>query len=342
MAMKAYHRLYVSFSGGKDSLSLAGIIEEIVQEGGVDPSKIEFVFIDEEAVYPDVIPIVEKWRKRVMMWGGKFHWLCLPVKHFNCFNQLENDMTFICWDPRKRDVWVRPMPEYAIKSHPKLKWGMTYQEFLEKVTDGINLIGLRAPESFQRVQMFEAKPKHKLKLYPIYDWHDWDVWRYLADRGIEFPQTYVHMFRAGVPRKDMRLSQFFSIDTAKSLVRMMEFYPDLYERILRREPNAYLAMYYWDSEMFRRNSKERKELEGERNIDYRAEVMARMPELREKDPMSYRRCKSAILHYESLFTEETWKILHMIIVAGDPKARTYRRIHTTFREGGDATFGRKE
>ena len=59
----------------------------------------------------------------------------------------------------------------------------------------------------------------------------------------------------------MRVSQFFSIDTAKSLVKMNEYYPDLMERIVRREPNAYLASLYWDSEMFGRSTAARKQNE---------------------------------------------------------------------------------
>ena len=42
------------------------------------------------------------------------------------------------------------------------------------------------------------------------------------------------------------------------------------ERFLRREPNAYLAVMYWDSEMFHRTTKKRRELEGEDKKDYRA------------------------------------------------------------------------
>ena len=42
----------------------------------------------------------------------------------------------------------------------------------------------------------------------------------------------------------MRVSQFFPLIRAKSLVKMNEYYPDLMERIVRREPNAYLASLY--------------------------------------------------------------------------------------------------
>ena len=41
---------------------------------------------------------VREWRKKFMLIGAKFEWFCLEVKHYNCFNELSNDETFICWD----------------------------------------------------------------------------------------------------------------------------------------------------------------------------------------------------------------------------------------------------
>jgi hypothetical protein len=63
------------------------------------------------------------------------------------------------------------------------------------------------------------------------------------------------MYQIGITKKFLRISQFFSVDTAKSLVQMTEFYPDLFNKILKREPNAYLATLYFDTEMFRKSQK---------------------------------------------------------------------------------------
>ena len=55
---------------------------------------------------------------------------------------------------------------------------------------------------------------------------------------------------------------------------MNEYYPDLMERVIRREPNAYLAALYWDSEMFGRSSRKRKESEqGQEQKDYKQELI---------------------------------------------------------------------
>ena len=72
----------------------------------------------------------------------------------------------------------------------------------------------------------------------------------------------------------MRVSQFFSIDTARSLVKLNEYYPDLMERIIRREPNSYLAALHWNSEMFGRSSAIRKQNEkGVFEKDYKAALL---------------------------------------------------------------------
>ncbi len=55
---------------------------------------------------------------------------------------------------------------------------------------------------------------------------------------------------------------------------MNEYYPDLMEKIVRREPNAYLAALYWDSEMFGRSTNTRKQNEkGKAEKDYKAALL---------------------------------------------------------------------
>jgi predicted phosphoadenosine phosphosulfate sulfurtransferase len=44
-------KVYVSFSGGKDSLCLLSLILNLAAEGKIDPSLIIVEFIDEEAIF---------------------------------------------------------------------------------------------------------------------------------------------------------------------------------------------------------------------------------------------------------------------------------------------------
>ena len=74
----------MAFSGGKDSLCLAGIVEELIQAGEIDPALLTVQFIDEEAIFPCIEETVKKWRLRFLAMGARFEWYALEVKHF-CF-----------------------------------------------------------------------------------------------------------------------------------------------------------------------------------------------------------------------------------------------------------------
>ena len=274
--------VYMSFSGGKDSLCLSQLVMNLIQAGEINPAQLTVQFIDEEAIFPCMDEKVREWRKKFMLVGAKFEWFCLEVKHYNCFNELSNDETFICWDRYKKDVWVRKPPTFAIRNHSLLRPRIdAYQDFLPRIcSGGITVTGIRTAESVQRLQNIAAMSRagnnmtKRNQIFPIYDWKDNDVWRYLYLEKVDIPEIYLFLWQSGTNKRQLRVSQFFSIDTAKSLVKMDEYYPDLMEQIVRREPNAYLAALYWDSEMFGRSTAARKQTEqGMKEKDYKAALL---------------------------------------------------------------------
>ena len=236
--------VYMSFSGGKDSLCLADLTLKLIQAGEIDPALLTVLFIDEEAIFDCIEETAKAWRKKFLLAGAKFQWWCIEVKHFNCLNELSSDETFVCWDRRKRDVWVRQPPPFAIRNHPLLKARVdNYQSFLPRVTrDGIMMTGVRAAESVQRLQYMAALGvggkgiTNTNTIYPIYDWKTIDVWLYLRNERVEIPKVYLQMYQVGVNRNQLRVSQFFSVDTVPVLVHLAEYDPALMERVLRREP----------------------------------------------------------------------------------------------------------
>lgn len=324
-----------AFSGGKDSICLANVLLEEMNQGNVDPSKVTVVFIDEEAIFDDVERIVRLWRNKFIMAGAKFLWLCLEFKHYNCFNQLTNDESFVCWDQRKKDVWIRQKPEFAIKSHKDVIQGScSYQEFLIRAAKGcINMVGLRTAESVQRryalLKGKQGDNKIGYKLYPIHDWSDDDVWLYIKEKGLDFPIEYLYMWQVGATRRQLRISQFFSVDTAGVLVSLGEYYPDLMTRVIRREPNAYLATLYWDSEMFRR-SREHK-AQDDIKKDFKNESLKMLADVeryfhgKESKQMA-QNYKKFILKTSHLLQEKEWKRIYFALVGGDPKGRTLRGV----------------
>lgn len=333
--------VYMSFSGGKDSLALAQLTMSLIQSGEIDPSLLTVQFVDEEAIFPCIEQTVLAWRRKFLLVGAQFEWYCVEVKHFNCFNELSEEETFVCWDERKRDVWVRQPPSFAITSHPLLKPRKdNYQSFMPRVCmDGIAMTGVRAAESVQRLQ-YMAKMNlggkgmtGRKQVYPIYDWSTNDVWLYLRDEKVDIPQIYLYLWQSGTARNQLRVSQFFSVDTAKSLVQMNEYYPDLMERVIRREPNAYLAALYWDSEMFGRRSRTRRQAEGtEPTKDYKAlltEMFSNMPRYfntphKMKVAKTYR---GLFLKIGLFATPKDYQRLYEALQKGDPKLRSFRALY---------------
>ena len=180
--------VFFSFSGGKDSLCVAQLMVNLANRGEIDMKQLTVQFIDEEAIFPCMEDMTKKWRRIFMMMGAKFEWYCVEVKHFNCFNELSNDETFICWDSAKQDVWVRQPPSFAIRNHKLLRPRIdAYQDFLPRTTvSGITMVGIRTAESVQRLQNIASMTKAgnkmtaKKQVFPIYDWTDNDVWLFLG------------------------------------------------------------------------------------------------------------------------------------------------------------------
>lgn len=333
--------VFMSFSGGKDSLCLAKLIFNLVQRGEIDPAQLTVQFIDEEAIFPCIEAKVMEWRKKFLMMGAKFEWYCCEVKHFNCFNELSNDESFICWDSQKQDVWVRQPPPFAIRSHPLLNPRTdAYQDFLPRTcASGITITGIRTAESVQRLQNIASMMRagksmtNKHQVFPIYDWTDKDVWLYLLREGVDIPEIYLYLWQSGTGRGQLRVSQFFSVDTAKSLVKMNEYYPDLMDRVIRREPNAYLAALYWDSEMFGRSSRKRKEMESNAPPkDYRAELLKLFGDIDAYFTTPHKkrvaeRYRNFFLCASAIVDQKDCKAIYEGVISGDPKFRTFRALY---------------
>ena len=318
--------VYMSFSGGKDSLCLAQLVMNLIQKGEINPAQLIVQFIDEEAIFPCM---------------AKFEWFCLEVKHYNCFNELSNDETFICWDRYKKDVWVRHPPSFAIRGHRLLRPRVdAYQDFLPRISaDGITITGIRTAESIQRLHNMAntlsagRSMTRKGQVFPIYDWTNNDVWLYIIQEKVDIPEIYLYLWQSGTHKGQLRVSQFFSVDTARSLVKMNEYYPDLMEKIVRREPNAYLAALYWDSEMFGRNTVSRKQNEkGNAGKDYKAALLELFSDMdgnfrTEHKQYVANRYRNFFMSISAIADNKDCKAIYEGLISGDPKLRTFRALY---------------
>jgi predicted phosphoadenosine phosphosulfate sulfurtransferase len=325
------NRCVVSFSGGKESLVVLHIALSLVDCGKVPAENLEVLFIDEEAIFPCVERIVQHWAKECKKRRVKFTWVASEFRHFNCFNQLVNDESFITFDMSKKDVWIRQKPKGSITVKNARLW--SYQQWNDiNYRDRVAIIGLRSSESVQRKNAIR-KGSTKRLVYPLHDWLLSDVWLYLYENKIEIPDAYVYMYKLGVPANRLRISQFFSIDTAASLVRLCEYYPDLFKKILRREPNAYLASLYWDTEMFRRAKTNKNTGCKDDDVDYAKQIenLIRTGDVGQNEIQAYR---AIMLREGAKIAALPEKVRHSImrdifnaLKAGDPKRRKFRAIY---------------
>lgn len=334
--------VYMSLSGGKDSICMADLVYQMIRRGEVDPKQLTLLFIDEEAIYDCCIEAMMEWRKKFLMAGcPEFRWYCLPLKQVSCFNQLTNSESWITWEPGKEDVWVRKPPPFAIMSSPYLT-GIgqeNYQTFLPRITkDGIMLTGVRAAESVQRLQYMAMLNLGRKgitgsnTIYPIYDWKDKDVWLYIRDHHLDIPEAYLWIYQAGENRHSLRISNFFAADSLRGLKHVAETDPDLWARIEKREPNAYLVMLYWDTEWYKRRSKTRRRNEAGENKDYKELTRKMLFEEFDRhftNPTTRRvasQYKRLYVKTDGMARPRDYRKMHDALIAGDPKMRSLRAI----------------
>lgn len=344
-------KVYLSLSGGKDSICMADVVYKLLQRGEIDAKQLTCIFIDEEAIYDCSIEAMKFWRKRFLIAGAKFDWYCLPLKQVSCFNQLTNDESWITWEPGKESVWVRKPPPFAIMSSPYMTevGSVNYQGFLPRVTkDGIMMTGVRAAESVQRLQYMSSLNLGMQgitgtnTIYPIYDWSDNDVWMYIRDNHLDIPEAYLWIYQAGENRHSLRISNFFACDSLRGLKHVAETDPDLWRRIELREPNAYMTLLYWDTEWYKRSSRTRRKNEAQDNRDYKALVRKMLFEdfdrhftndTTRRVAKQYRRCYTKV---DGIARPRDYKQMHDALIAGDPKLRTlravYQNVHGAYAE----------
>lgn len=259
-----FERVFVSFSGGKDStVMLHLVMEEAIKRN----RKVGVMVIDLEAQYKDTIDhihrMVEYYKDNMELF-----WCCVPLLLRNAVTAFEP--RWVCWDPTKRDIWVRQMPEYAKteKDFPFFVPEMEFEEFDVLFGDWYaqgkkcaGFIGIRADESLHRycaIATWDKKGKmfnnhiwttkiinEVYNIYPIYDWKTEDIWRFHS----KFPEKshneiYDKMQMAGVKLSQQRLCQPYGDDQRKGLWLYHIIEPDTWYKLIARVNGANFGSLY--------------------------------------------------------------------------------------------------
>lgn len=191
-----FEKVYISFSGGKDSTVMLHIL---MDEAIKRKKRVGVLFIDLEGQYKMTIDHIKKCYDMYKEYIDPY-WICLPIHLRNAVSVYSP--FWVCWEKDKEKAWIREMPKGAIsdtKFFPFFREGMEFEEFVPEFGEWYSkgescacLVGIRSDESLNRFRTIASETKIKFKdkqwttkvtdhtynIYPIYDWRTKDDWVY--------------------------------------------------------------------------------------------------------------------------------------------------------------------
>ena len=264
---KNFERIYLSFSGGKDSGVMLNLVLDYMRKNGIT-QKIGIQILDNEANYSHSLEFMHSILKKNLDLLDVY-WCCLPITLPCTVSSYAIDWQ--CWGERDKNRWIRPMPDedyiVNIGNHPFdfFEEDMSYDDFWDGFAEWYsqgktcaNLIGIRASESLNRFraimngekEMFAGMPwtkkntDHTYNVYPIYDWRTEDVWIANCRFDWEYNKLYDVFYRAGVPVSKMRVASPFMSESKSSLSLYRVIDPDCWARLCARVQGAnFIATY---------------------------------------------------------------------------------------------------
>ena len=236
-----FERIYLSFSGGKDSGVMLNLVLQYMKERGIK-RKIGIQIMDNEANYEASIEFMH----RILQANREYleiYWCCMPITLPCTVSAYEVDWQ--CWGEKDKERWIRPMPTESyvvnIENHPfgdmfveNMHYDHFWDMFAEWYSQGkttANLIGIRTQESLNRFRAIMNDAKETIggmawtkknttnvyNVYPIYDWKTRDIWISNAKFEWDYNKLYDIFYMAGVPVEKMRVASPFMSESKSSL-----------------------------------------------------------------------------------------------------------------------------
>jgi predicted phosphoadenosine phosphosulfate sulfurtransferase len=256
-----FERIYVSFSAGKDStVMLHLVMEEAIRR----QRRVGVLLVDLEGQYKLTVDHALACFHQYRDWIDPY-WVCLPIHLRNAVSQF--DSHWICWEPGKEEAWIRQPPAKAITdpaAFPFYHHAMEFEEFVPAFGDwyaqgqtAACFVGIRSRESLNRWRTiaghgakFDDRNYTSLispsvcNIYPIYDWHETDLWTYHAKTQTPYNRLYDRMYQAGLTLPQMRICQPYGDDQRKGLWLFQVIEPETWARIVARVNGANAGALY--------------------------------------------------------------------------------------------------
>lgn len=261
-----FNKIYVSFSGGKDS----GVLLHLAIEAAKRHKKqLGVLIIDLEAQYKHTIDYVTRMASTPDI---NVYWVCLPIHLRNAVSQFQTH--WLCWDDQAKDAWVRDLPnhECVISDISYWDWfrrGMEFEEFVPEFGKWYSqgepcacLVGIRSDESLNRFRTIKSQEKTTYQgsqwstlvdgslynFYPIYDWQTRDIWIANGKFNYDYNRIYDLMNMAGVSIHQQRLCQPYGDDQRKGLYLFKILEPETWAKVVNRVEGANFGNRYSDTD----------------------------------------------------------------------------------------------
>jgi predicted phosphoadenosine phosphosulfate sulfurtransferase len=235
-----FKKVYVSFSGGKDSGVMLNLMIDELRENYVG-RKVGVMILDNEANYTDSLNFMHLILQKNLDILDVF-WCCLPITLPCTVSSYEIDWQ--CWGVNDKHRWIRPMPteSYVVNiennKFPFFRENMGYQEFWDNFGEWYSesedcacLIGIRTHESLNRWRAIMNEDKqmhgnhmwtkknteHTYNCYPIYDWRTEDIWIANNINNWDYNKLYDVFWKAGLSIHQMRVASPFMSESKSSL-----------------------------------------------------------------------------------------------------------------------------
>ncbi len=256
-----FPRIYVSFSGGKDSTVMLHLV---MDEAVKHKRKVGVLLVDLEGQYKLTIDHALECCKLYKN-NIEPYWCCLPIALRNAVSTFEPK--WMCWEPGREADWIRQPPEMAITDEsyfPFFRRNMEFEDFVPAFGHWYAqgkpcacFVGIRADESLNRYRTiaghgtkFEGRNwtnyigETLFNIYPIYDWKTEDDWTYFGKSGKPYNKLYNLMYQAGVPLHDQRICQPYGDDQRKGLWLFHLIEPETWARVVARVNGANQGAIY--------------------------------------------------------------------------------------------------
>lgn len=250
----SFPRIYVSFSGGKDSSVMLHLVMDEAQKRG---RKVGVLFVDLEGQYKITIDYIEQMYE---LYAGHIipFWCCLQMSLRNAVSAFQPK--WVAWDRSQKDKWIRPMPDNCKtdEDFPFYYAGMEFEEFVPKFGHWFShgkltacFVGIRSDESLNRYRTIAGRKSRfeeknwttwvggtLYNAYPIYDWKTQDVWRYNGKFFKPYNRLYDLMHKAGVSIHQQRICQPYGDDQRRGLWLFHVIEPETWGKLIARVNGA--------------------------------------------------------------------------------------------------------